>query len=74
MFATLILGADAFGVTDVAGGGIEHIVKQKGYGNDPLNQRSSIGWKALKTAEILVDEYMVRVESGSAFSEVAEGN
>ncbi len=74
VFATLILGADAFGVTDVAGGGIEHIVKQKGYGNDPLNQRSSIGWKALKTAEILVDEYMVRVESGSAFSEVAEGN
>ena len=74
VFSTLILGADAFGVTDVAGGGIEHIVKQKGYGNDPLNQRSSIGWKALKTAEILVDEYMVRVESGSAFSEVAEAN
>lgn len=74
VFSTLVLGADAFGVTDVAGGGIEHIVKQKGYGNDPLNQRSSIGWKALKTAEILVDEYMIRIESGSAFSSVAEGN
>ena len=43
VFSTLVLGADAFGVTDVAGGGIEHIVKQKGYGNDPLNQRSSVG-------------------------------
>lgn len=74
VFSTLVLGADAFGVTDVAGGGIEHIVKQKGYGNDPLNQRSSIGWKALKTAEILVDEYMIRIESGSAFSAVAEAN
>jgi len=74
VFSTLILGADAFGVTDVAGGGIEHIVKQKGYGNDPLNQRSSIGWKALSCAEILVDEYMVRVESGSSFSAVAEAN
>lgn len=74
VFSTLVLGADAFGVTDVAGGGIEHIVKQKGYGNDPLNQRSSIGWKALACAEILVDEYMVRIESGSSFSASAEAN
>lgn len=74
VFSTLVLGADAFGVTEVEGGGIEHIVKQKGYGNDPLNQRSSIGWKALKTAEILVDEYMVRLESGSAFSALSENN
>ncbi len=74
VFSTLVLGADAFGVTDVAGGGIEHIVKQKGYGNDPLNQRSSIGWKALACAEILVDEYMVRIESGSSFSANADPN
>lgn len=74
VFSTLFLGADAFGVTDIEGGGIEHIVKQKGYGNDPLNQRSSIGWKALKCAEILVDEYMVRVESGNDFSMVTEAN
>lgn len=74
VFSTLVLGADAFGVTDVAGGGIEHIVKQKGYGNDPLNQRSSIGWKALGAAEILVDEYMIRIESGSSYSAIAEAN
>ncbi len=74
VFSTVVLGADAFGVTDVAGGGIEHIVKQKGYGNDPLNQRSSIGWKALSCAEILVDEYMVRIESGSSYSATADAN
>ena len=74
VFSTLVLGADAFGVTDVGGGGIEHIVKQKGYGNDPLNQRSSVGWKALGCAEILVDEYMVRIESGSSYSAIAEAN
>ena len=74
VFSTLVLGADAFGVTDVDGGGIEHIVKQKGYGNDPLNQRSSVGWKALGCAEILVDEYMVRIESGSSYSAIAEAN
>ena len=74
VFSTIVLGADAFGVTDVDGGGIEHIVKQKGYGNDPLNQRSSVGWKALGCAEILVDEYMVRIESGSSYSAIAEAN
>ena len=74
VFATLILGADAYGVTSVTGGGVEHIVKQKGYGNDPLNQRSSIGWKGLKTAKRLVEEYIVRIESGSAFSKTAKEN
>lgn len=74
VFATLIIGADAYGVTSVNGGGIEHIVKQKGYGNDPLNQRSSVGWKGLKTAKRLVEEYMIRIESGSAFSASAKAN
>ena len=74
VFSTLVLGADAFGVTDVENGGIEHIVKQKGYGNDPLNQRSSIGWKALTAAEILVDEYIIRIESGSSYSAIADPN
>lgn len=74
VFATLIIGADAYGVTSVNGGGIEHIVKQKGYGNDPLNQRSSVGWKGLKTAKRLVEEYMIRIESGSAFSNSAKSN
>ena len=74
-FATLFIGANAYGTTDIAGGGIEHIVKQKGYGNDPLNQRSSVGWKATKVATRLVEEYMLRVESGSSFSSsVVEAN
>lgn len=75
VFCTLFIGANAYGSTDIAGGGIEHIVKQKGYGNDPLNQRSSVGWKATKVATRLVEEYMVRVESGSSFSSsVIEAN
>lgn len=63
IFSTLVIGSHAYAVTDVTGGGLEHIVKQLGYGDDPLNQRSSVGWKATKTAEILSDEYMVRIES-----------
>ena len=68
VYLTMFLGANAYGTTDIAGGGIEHIVKQKGYGNDPLNQRSSVGWKATKAACRLVEQYMLRVESGSSFS------
>ena len=74
VFCTLFIGENAYGVTDVEGGGLEHIVKQRGYGNDPLNQRSSVGWKATKVAKRLVEEYLIRVESGSEFSASAETN
>lgn len=70
VYATLILGADAYGVTEITGGGLEHIVKPLGSAGaaDPLNQRSTAGWKAAKVAERLVEPYMVRVETASTFS------
>ena len=74
VFCTLFLGENAYGVTDIEGGGLEHIVKQRGYGNDPLNQRSSVGWKATKVAKRLIEEYLLRYESGSEFSATAESN
>ena len=75
VFSTLILGAHAYGSTEIEGGGLEHIVKQLGYGDDPLNQRASVGWKAHKTAERLVEQYMVRIESCSArYSATVEAN
>ena len=69
VYSTLVLGANAYGVTELSGGGLQHIVKQLGSGgtSDPLNQRGTAGWKATKVAEILVDEYMVRIESCSTF-------
>ena len=67
VYSTLVIGEGAYGVTDIAGGGLQTIIKQKGSGGtaDPLDQRATIGWKAAKTAEILVDEYMVRIETGA---------
>jgi len=69
VYSTLILGADAYGVTELAGGGLQHIVKPLGSSGaaDPLNQRATAGWKATKVAERLVEQYMVRVESASTF-------
>ena len=74
VFGTLVLGAHAYGVTELEGGGLEHIVKQLGYGDDPLNQRASVGWKAVKTAERLSEQYMVRIESVSSYSANAAAN
>lgn len=69
VYATLVLGSNAYGVTEVEGGGLQHIVKQLGSAGtaDPLNQRATVGWKAIKTAERLVEGYMVRIESCSTF-------
>lgn len=70
VYSTLILGDDAYGVTEISGGGLQHIVKQLGSAGtaDPLNQRATVGWKATKTATRLVEQYMIRIESGSSFS------
>ena len=69
VYSTLILGADAYGVTELDGGGLQHIVKQLGSSGtaDPLNQRATAGWKLTKVAERLVEQYMVRIESASTF-------
>ena len=63
VFTSLLLGANAYGVTMLENGGLQHIVKQLGYGEDPLNQRSSCGWKATSVAVRLCEEYMVLIES-----------
>ncbi len=71
VYSTLILGANAYGVTEVIGGGLQHIVKQLGSAGtaDPLNQRATAGWKAMKVAERLVEEYMVRIEPPSTYTD-----
>lgn len=76
VYTTLILGDNAYGVTEIEGGGLEHIVKQLGSAGtaDALNQRATAGWKATKTAERLVENYMVRIESKSTFSDKAIAN
>lgn len=70
VYSTLIMGADAYGVTELSGGGLQHIVKQLGSAGtaDPLDQRATAGWKATKVAERLVEAYMVRIESCSTFN------
>lgn len=76
VFTCLFIANGAYGVTEVTGGGLQTIIKQLGSAGtaDPLNQRATVGWKALQTAEILQQAYMYRVECCSAFSPSAKMN
>ena len=69
VYSTLIIGDNAYGTTEISGGGLTHIIKQLGSGgtSDPLNQRATAGWKATKAAVRLVEPYMIRIESASTF-------
>ena len=70
VYSTLILGDNAYGTTEIEGGGLRHITKQLGSAGsgDPLDQRATVGWKATKAAKRLVESYMVRVETTSTFN------
>lgn len=72
VYATIVLGENAYGTTEIEGGGLQHIVKQLGSAGtaDPLNQRATAGWKATKVAKRLVEEYMVRIETCSTFNDI----
>ena len=64
VYSTLVFGKDAYGVVGLRGQrNIQTIVKPLGSGEDALNQRATVGWKALATAKILNDAFMVRYES-----------
>ena len=67
VYETFVFGADAYGTTEITGGGLEHIVKQLGSAgtSDPLNQRATVGWKATKVSTILVPDYLVRIMSAA---------
>ncbi len=68
VYVTLIFGENAYGTTELANGGLEHIVKQLGSGgsSDPLNQRATVGWKATKVTVRLVEAFMIRIETASS--------
>lgn len=71
VFSCLFVGKGAYATTEIEGGGLQTFVKQLGSAGaaDPLNQRSTVGWKANKVSEILVENYMVRVEVGSSYND-----
>lgn len=78
VYPCLAFGRNAYGVVQLDGGGMQIIVKPLGSAGtaDPLNQRSSIGWKVTGyAAKILNNDYMVSYEClSSEFSRTSEPN
>lgn len=76
VYCTMILGKDAYATTKIESMNLEHIFKPLGSAGtgDALNQRATVGWKAMKGAVRLRETSMVRIESCSAFSNTAQAN
>lgn len=64
VYPTLFLARDAYGIVALKGAFAvtPMVVNPKPSDSDPLAQRGHVGWKAMQTAVILNDAYMVKVE------------
>jgi N4-gp56 family major capsid protein len=67
VYCTMMVGAEAYGVSEIEGLGLEHIICQLGSAGtaDPLKQRATVGWKATRAAVRLMEQYMIRIEHTS---------
>lgn len=64
VYAILIIAAEAYGVCPLSGQAMQTYVKALGSAGsaDPLEQRSTVGWKATTTTQILNQAWMTRIE------------
>ena len=66
VYATMIIGADFYAQSRIAGEAMKNIIKPLGSGgsSDPLDQRQTTGWKATFVATRLNEAFAVRIEHG----------
>jgi len=70
VYTILVFGAEAYGESPLSGSTSGVIIKAHSPKDtfdvsDPLNQRSTAGWKALWTGAILQDDWIIRYECGA---------
>ncbi len=65
VYATLIFADNAYGVCPLTGQAMNTYVKALGSAGsaDPLEQRSTVGWKATTTTQILNQAWLIRLET-----------
>lgn len=68
VYQSIFLGANAWGMVDLAGHNLQTFYKPLGSAGtaDPINQQQSMGWKVTFTAKILNDAFMLRVEHATS--------
>ncbi|MBQ8504550.1 MAG: N4-gp56 family major capsid protein [Clostridia bacterium] len=77
IYSCICLGKEAYDVIDVEGAGAEIIVKPAGSSGtaDPINQRSTVGWKIpMFGAKITIPQYIFSFMCASSLSASARAN
>lgn len=66
VYASLIFGMNAYGISRISSLTLQNIVKPLGSAGtaDPLNQRATSGWKLTFVAKILQQAWILRIEHG----------
>jgi len=67
VYSTLIFAANAVGNIPLQKGNVKNIIKKMGSAGteDALDQRATSGWKVARTAKILNDDFIIRIEHGA---------
>ena len=68
VYCSLFFAANAYGICPLSGNALNTYVKALGSAGsaDPLEQRSTVGWKATTTTKILNEAWMYRLESAAS--------
>ena len=66
VYANFLFAANAYGRISIDDQSMEMIIKPLGAGQDPLNQRQTMGWKGRLGAVILDDSWVVNLRSTKA--------
>lgn len=68
VYCSLFFAANAYGICPLSGQAMNTYVKALGSAGsaDPLEQRSTVGWKATTTTKILNESWMYRLESAAS--------
>lgn len=74
VYASIAFGKDAFAIVDPEGEGQQMYIKDKSEIGGPIEQFSTVGYKFNFGAKILYQERLIRVETGSYFSNVDQEN
>lgn len=61
IYSNFILGANAYGCVSIDETSMEMIIKPLGAGEDPLNQKQSLGWKGRLGCTVLDDSWCVNL-------------
>lgn len=73
VYGVMLIGKEAYGITELDSMQAKTVIHPRGSGGhtDPLEQYSTVGWKAAMAAVVLNQDFMVRIECISSYSNAA---